>query len=123
MKKRQGKYDIGDIVFVNEFEYDNEEKGVNHLFVVVGDDERVIPIEYFGLIVSSHIEKSKFKYNEIIKHNSKNSLSKDSIIKCDKLYVFKKANILFKIGNVDVDDYMRFMESYEQYLKEQQQNV
>ena len=32
------KYGIGDIVFVNDYSYDNDITGSNHLFVVVNDD-------------------------------------------------------------------------------------
>ena len=53
------KYDIGDIVFVNEYSYENNITGLNHLFVVINGDNEVVPLDYFGLIVSSHIEKSK----------------------------------------------------------------
>lgn len=53
------KYDIGDIVFVNKYTYKNNLSGENHLFVVINSDNYVVPLEYFGLIVSSHIEKSK----------------------------------------------------------------
>lgn len=64
----QNKYNIGDIVFVGEYSYSNESLGENHLFVIIDDDNKVVPLDYFGLIVSSHIEKSKKKnkyiYNE-----------------------------------------------------------
>ena len=114
------KYDIGDIVFVSNYDYDNGEKGSNHLFVII-DEETLVVVEYFGLIVSSRIEKSKktslFKFNEILKKNDVNGLNKDSIVKCDQLYNFSEKNILFKIGHVDVDDFLRFMNAYEMYLK------
>lgn len=113
---------MGDIVYVNEFDYRNNQSGQNHLFVVVGDDGRVLPLEYFGLIVSSHREKSKenslLKYNEPLDKNVRNALKKDSIVKCDQLYNFPKINIQFKIGSVDVDDFIRFINAYENYLDE-----
>ena len=115
------KYDIGDIVFVNEYSYENNFTGSNHLFVVVNNDNEVIPLDYFGLIVSSHIEKSKevsdFKYNEPLKADSTNGLKKDSIVKCDQLYNFPNANIQFKIGHVDVDDFLRFINTYNEFLE------
>lgn len=114
------KYDIGDIVFVSSYDYDNGSKGSNHLFVII-DEETLVAVEYFGLIVSSRIEKSKktslFKFNEILKKNDVNGLNQDSIVKCDQLYNFSEKNILFKIGHVDVDDFLRFMNAYEMYLK------
>lgn len=118
----KNKYDLGDIVFVNEFDYENNQPGENHLFVVVADDDKVLPLEYFGLIVSSHREKSKdnsgLKYNEPLDKDVKNALKRDSIVKCDQLYNFPKANIQFKIGSVDVDDFIRFVRAYETYLEE-----
>lgn len=121
-KTAKNKYDIGDIVFVNEYAYENNDKGTNHLFVVVNDDNGIIPLEYFGLIVSSHIEKSKensgFKYNEPLLSNSLNGLKTDSIVKCDQLYTFPKTNIQFKIGSVDVDDFIRFINTYNEYLND-----
>lgn len=58
-KSAESKYDLGDIVFVNEFSYESKKSWENHLFVVVVDDDKVLPLEYFGLIVSSHREKSE----------------------------------------------------------------
>lgn len=116
----KNKYDIGDIVFVNEYDYEDSKLGKNHLFVVI-DDDRVLPLDYFGLIVSSHIEKSKensnLKYNEPLKKSKRNSLKCDSIVKCDQIYTFPRANIQFKIGSVDVDDFMRFINAYEDFLE------
>ena len=115
------KYDIGDIVFVNEYSYESSITGSNHLFVVVNNDNEVIPLDYFGLIVSSHIEKSKevsqFKYNEPLKADTTNGLKTDSIVKCDQLYNFPKANIQFRIGHVDVDDFLRFINTYNEFLE------
>lgn len=85
IKKVQKKYDIGDIVFVNEYNYNENKIGDNHLFVIIDDDNQIIPLEYFGLIVSSHIEKSKensnYKYNETLRMSTINSLKSDSIVK------------------------------------------
>ena len=115
------KYDIGDIVFVNEYSYENNITGSNHLFVVINGDNEVVPLDYFGLIVSSHIEKSKevsrFKYNEPLKADATNGLKADSIVKCDQLYNFPKANIQFRIGHVDVDDFLRFVNTYNEFLE------
>lgn len=35
IKKVQKKYDIGDIVFVNEYNYNENKIGDNHLFVII----------------------------------------------------------------------------------------
>ncbi len=111
------KYEIGDIVFVSKYEYNNGKIGKNHLFVIIDvDEEQLIPIEYFGLIVSSHREKSKFRFNELLNKNKSNNLNVDSIVKCDQLYKIPKKNIKFKIGSVDIDDFVRFINTYEKYL-------
>ena len=39
------KYDIGDIVFVSEYDYDNGEKGSNHLFVIIDEEKLVKTID------------------------------------------------------------------------------
>lgn len=121
-KEVKQKYDLGDIVFVNEYNYENGEEGKNHLFVVIADDDKVVPLEYFGLIVSSQINKSKknsnHKYNEPLSKNKENGLNYESIVKCDQLYNLPKRNIMFKIGHVDVDDFMRFINAYDMYLNQ-----
>lgn len=117
------KYDIGDIVFVKRYTYPNGDSGESHLFVLIGDDGEVVPAEYFGLIVSSHVEKGKnvsnYEYNEELNKNPQNGLSKDSIVRCDDLYSLQSQYIVYKIGSVDAGDYVRFMESYERSLNEQ----
>lgn len=121
-KKSTKKYDIGDIVFVNEYNYNENKIGDNHLFVIIDDDNQIIPLEYFGLIVSSHIEKSKensnYRYNETLRMSTINSLKSDSIVKCDKLYEISPSNIQFKIGTVDVDDFVRFINAYDDFINE-----
>lgn len=117
----QEKYDIGDIVYVNEYNYNETKTGDSHLFVIIGDDNQLIPLEYFGLIVSSHIEKSKekseYKYNEPLNKDTINNLKFDSIVKCDKLYEISKSNVQFKIGTVDVDDFVRFINAYDDFIE------
>lgn len=61
------------------------------------------------MLISSHREKLKYKTN--VKLN-KNGLRVDSIVKCDCIYEIPVRHIQFKIGQVDIDDYMKFMEIY-----------
>ena len=110
------KYEIGDIVFVSKYEYDNGNEGQNHLFVIISDDDQLVPIEYFGMIISSHIEKEKYSTNVRINKNANNNLHKDSIVKCDYIYNIPVKNIQFKIGRVDIDDYLKFIEIYNEFL-------
>ncbi len=121
------KYEVGDIVFVSKYKYENGKNGENHLFVIIDEDEKLVPAEYFGMIVSSRIEKSKensnFKFNEPLKKNNRNNLNTDSIVKCDLIYQIPFENIQFKIGQVDIDDYIRFMDAYNAALKEIENNL
>lgn len=116
-------YEIGDIVFVSKYIYDNGKNGKNHLFVIIDENKKIVPIEYFGMLVSSHIEKSKkfgnYKYNEPLYRNNINHLNKDSIVKCDTLYNISAKNIIFKIGQVDIDDYIRFIKTYQELLNKE----
>ena len=91
-------YEIGDIVFVSVYMYPNGKLGSNHLFVIIDKDNTAIPIEYIGMILSSQINKIKFKSNKLIKKDNKNNLNKDSIIKTDTVYKLKDKQILFKVG-------------------------
>lgn len=71
------KYEVGDIVFVSKYKYNDGNGGQNHLFVIIDEEDNLVPIEYFGMIVSSRIEKSKqnsiFKFNEPLKRNKRNN--------------------------------------------------
>jgi hypothetical protein len=123
MRNIHSKYEVGDIVFVSKFKYkNNNSSGENHLFVIVDDNgEKLIPVEYFGMIVSSHREKckdnSKFVYNEPLDKSFNNGLDYDSIVKCEQLFSILSENIQFKIGSVDIDDYMRFITTYSEAFK------
>lgn len=112
------KYEIGDIVFVSKFSYDKGEKGQNHLFVIIDDDNKLIPIEYFGMLVSSHREKLKYKTNAKLDKTERNGLNKNSIAKCDYIYEIPAKNIQFKIGRVDIDDYIKFMKIYNEIIND-----
>ena len=125
MKATKSEYEIGDIVFVSKYNYSNGKPGQNHLFVVIDvDKNELVPVEYFGMLVSSHRDKSKenspFRYNEPLDKSNTNGLNDDSIVKCDEVYSIPPRNIMFKIGAVDVDDYMRFMQAYNDVLTELQ---
>ena len=120
------KYEIGDIVWVAEFEDTNDKKVDHHFFVVIDDDGQVVPADYFGFVVSSNIKKSKenskFKYNEPLHKNKHNKLNFDSIVKCDKLYSIPNKTISYKLGSVDVEDMLRFLQSYKDYLGKELNN-
>ena len=108
-------YKIGDIVFVNEYFYITGDRGKNHLFVIIDQDNLAVPIENFGMLISSNLNKLKYNSNVLLKRNENNNLNKDSIVKTDIMYRILNENILFKIGEVDrvkVLEYKRcFMDS------------
>lgn len=94
-------YNVGDIVYVKKYCYSNGELGTNHLFVIVDQDNIAVPIENFGMLISSKIEKTKFKQNKILNKNKENGLKTDSIVKTDEIYKIRNTQIEFKIGQVD----------------------
>lgn len=118
-------YNIGDIVFVNEYDYSTGKKGKNHLFVIIdseGKDNIAISMDYFGMLISSQINKSrdnsKFKYNITLKKNQQNCLNCDSIVKTDELYKLPSKHIVMKIGTVDPEDVETFIDSFNNFLCE-----
>lgn len=111
------KYNIGDIVFVLNYIYKNGEKGKNHFFVII-DEEQAVDFNYFGFLISSNINKVTYQYNELIKKDEKNNLRTDSIVKCDDFIELDSKEISFKIGSVSEKELIRFLDTYEKYLKE-----
>ena len=92
----------GDIVFIKKFIYANGEIGQNHLFLIL-DNNRYMPIEYFGMIISLNIKKGKYKYNIKVNKDKENNLYKNSIVKTDHIYKLNKNDILKKVL---LDDYV-----------------
>lgn len=107
-----GEYEIGDIVFVEKFNYSNGKRGEKHFFVIVDKANTAIPIENFGMIISSKVEKLKYKENYSLKKDSKNHLDKDSIVKTDAIYRILNNQILFKLGNVDIENVEKYKQAY-----------
>lgn len=105
-------YDVGDIVFVSVYLYSDGKIGSNHLFVIIDKDNTAVPIEYIGMILSSQINKIKFKSNKLIKKDNKNNLNKDSIIKTDTVYKLKNKQILFKVGEIEKDKIEEYKKSF-----------
>lgn len=93
---------IGDIVFVREYLYNDGTKGRNHLFVIVENDYQAVPIEYFGMIISSQLNKLKYNTNVLLYKDDKNNLDRDSIVKVDEIYRLAKEQIVFVLGKVNI---------------------
>ena len=96
-------YEIGDIVFVREYSYPNGEIGNNHFFVIIDQDNTAVPIENFGMLVSSNLNKLKFKSNRLLEKDKINNLYKDSLVKTDIIYKISNEQIVFKIGIVSYE--------------------
>ena len=110
-------YEIGDIVFVKEYTYSDGKIGSNHLFVIIDQDNTAVPIENFGMLISSNLEKLKFNSNKLLKKDNINNLHKDSIVKTDVIYKILNEQILFKIGNVDKEKIEEYKKSFYNNLK------
>ncbi len=107
---KYGNYQIGDIVYVDEYKYKDGTIGRYHLFVIIDKNNKSVPLEYFGFLISSKIFKQKYIANELLKMNKENNLNRDSIVKLDVTYIIPHNNIITKIGSVSqekVDDYKR----------------
>ena len=111
-------FGIGDVAFVSNYEYKSGNVGQNHSFVII-DDGQAIDINYFGFLLSSHVEKATYPYNEKLDKNNINNLRQDSIVKCDDLIEISENDIRFKIGTVTEEDLNKFIDTYSKYLDEE----
>lgn len=109
------RFNIGDIVFVANYEYKSGNNGQNHSFVII-DKEQAVDINYFGFLLYSNMDKLTYPYNEVLYKDEKNKLRKDGIVKCDDLIELKDTDIKFKIGEVSQEDLERFIDTYDRYL-------
>ena len=105
-------YCIGDIVFVKEFLYESGKIGNNHLFVIIDQDNLVVPIENFGMLISSQLNKLRFETNIMLKKDEENGLNRDSLVKTDVIYKIDTKQILFKIGHVDDDKVEEYKQAF-----------
>ena len=80
-----------------------------------------MPIENFGMLISSNLEKLKFKANILLEKDNVNNLHKDSIVKTDVIYKILNEQILFKIGKVDSEKIEEYKQSFYDTLKENNQ--
>ena len=94
-------YEIGDIVFVKNYYYPNGSKGENHFFVIIDQNNIAVPLENFGMLISSKLDKLKYDSNILLEKNQTNGLNRDSIVKTDVVYKILNNEIIFKIGKVD----------------------
>lgn len=71
-----------------------------------------VPIENFGMLISSQLDKLRYKTNKFIEKNKDNGLDKDSIVKTDIIYIIRTDQILFKIGTVDRNKIEEYKDSF-----------
>lgn len=75
--------------------------GYYHIFLIVDIHYYKNKTLYYGMILSSKIEKVSYRANILIERDNINNLRKNSIIKTDVIYKIFTQNILIKIGNID----------------------
>ena len=114
---KYGEYEIGDIVFVEKYNYENGNVGSNHLFVIVDEDNHAVPIINFCMLISSNLEKLKFKENLLLKKDIYNNLKKDSVVKTDVIYEITNDEISYKIGKIDKIIAIKYKELYLESVK------
>lgn len=111
-------YEIGDIVFVREYSYPDGKIGNNHFFVIIDKDNIAVPIENFGMLLSSNLDKLKFKANKLLEKDETNNLHKDSLVKTDVIYKIPNEQIIFKIGIVSYEKIEEYKKSFYDSLKD-----
>ena len=109
--EKYGEYEVGDIVFVERFIYSNGKEGIRHLFVIIEKDNYAVPIEYFTMLISSHLDKLKFNSNKLLLKDDLNKLRRDSIVKTDVIYKIKDEEIKFKVGRVEKETVKEYMKN------------
>lgn len=107
----KSRYDIGDIVYSNDFQYIDGTNGEGHCFVIISEDE-AIDINYFALLISSNLNKLKFPYNVLLPKDANNNLDYDSIVKCDNLINLKHSKIEYCIGKISQEQLILFTKKY-----------
>lgn len=106
------KYSVGDIVFVRKYKYKDGKEGQDHLFVIIEENNLLIPIEYLSMLISSNLDKLKYNSNKLLKKDLENNLKKDSIVKTDVIYKIHENEILFKVGRVNMEKIIEYRENF-----------
>lgn len=106
---KYNQYNIGDLVYVKYYKYENQNPGMNHIFVII-DRNVAVNIEYLTMILSSKLYKETYKSNILLKKDEKNNLKTDSIVKTDQLYTITNDQIVGKIGEVSIEQIEKYKE-------------
>lgn len=75
-------------------------------------------IENFGMLISSNLDKLKFRTNKLLEKDNFNNLHKDSIVKTDVVYKILNEQIIFKIGTVDSEKIEEYKKSFYESLQD-----
>lgn len=67
------------------------------------------------MLISSKINKVKNQTNILLEKDNKNNLKVDSIVKTDVIYKILDNQILFKIGQVDIEKIEEYKKSFYDY--------
>ena len=92
--------------------YENSQKGQNHLFVIIDENNLVVPIDYFGMLISSQLDKLKYGSNKLLCKSTENGLNKDSLVKTDVIYKLNANQILFRIGTIEKENVEKYKNSF-----------
>ena len=86
------------------------------MFVIIDQNNIAVPIENFGMLISSNTNKLKYQSNVLLQKDEKNNLKKDSIVKTDFVYKILDSQILFKVGIVDNDKVLEYKECFKNII-------
>ena len=118
-------YNVGDIVLVSNFRYQDGSQGSLHNFVIMDtnmDEFEINTLDYLCFLVSSNMTKSNsvnpnYPFNEPIMPTPENGLLKPSHVKCDVLYEeVAEEDIIMKVGTVMPAQYKKFVQLFQQSL-------
>lgn len=93
--------------------------GTNHFFVIIDKDNTAVPIENFGMLISSNLNKLKYKSNILLEKDCVNNFQRDSLVKTDIIYRILNEQILFRIGSVDKDKIEEYKQSFYKEIKKE----
>ena len=77
-----------------------------------------MPIENFGMLISSNLDKLKYRANKLFEKDNLNNLHRDSIVKTDVLYKILNEQIIFKIGTVDSEKIEEYKKGFYESLQD-----
>ena len=70
------------------------------------------------MLISSNLNKLKFKSNKLLEKDDINKLYKDSLVKTDVVYKILNEQIVFKIGIVNYEKIEEYKKSFYDSLKD-----